>query len=190
MPEEYDDLDRTIDDVLAGASRRDTDPDVLWLAAAARPAPPTGLVTRVDATVRRRADRPGRLLSIVALLLATAFVFQGVGNILAGDWVAANLGEPYGPHAYVEGAIALIALGACAAAAAVRRSWAGVSALTCTPLAVGLGLHGVGEIGQFAAGAALHLTEGVLGLLLLWAWWRESHRARRDTRNHAREEVT
>jgi hypothetical protein len=48
-----------------------------------------------------------------------------------------------------------------------------VSVVCAVPLALALALHGVGEYGAFAPGAALHTTEGVLGLLLLWAWWRD-----------------
>lgn len=131
-----------------------------------------------------RRDRPSRLLAVVALALAATFAFQAVGNIVAGDWIAENIGEPHGPHAYFEGALALMAAAVCAAAAAVRRSWAPVSVLSVTPLALSLGIHGAGEIGVFAAGAILHTTEGALGLLLLWAWWRD----RRDTPGHPREE--
>lgn len=176
-------LDAEITGVLAGAGRADADPTLTWLAAAARTTPPPELRARIDASVRRtrRGDRPGRMLAAVAWALAAVFASQAIGNIVAGDWIAENIGEPNGPHAYFEGALALMAAAACAAAGAVRRSWTPVSVLSASPLAVSLGLHGVGEFGVFAAGAVLHTTEGVLGLLLVWAWWRESHRRRRDT---------
>lgn len=158
---------------------------VLWLNDAARSTPPPGLVARIDASVRRRADRPTRPMSVVALALAAAFVFQATGNLVAGEWISDGVGEPYAPHAMFEMALALVAAAVCAAAAAVRRAWGGLSVLTCTPLALSLGLHGVGEFGQFAAGAALHTVEGALGLALLalWWWqWRDARRRRREER--------
>lgn len=177
---------------------------VLWLASSTRPEAPARLRQRIDelvvprpavvpaapaAPVARagraaRPDRPGRLVAAVALALCGAFLFQGIGNLVLGDWIAKNLGEPFSGHAYREGAIALVAAAVCAAAGAVRRSWSGVSVLACSPLAVSLGVHGVGEIGVFAAGVALHLAEGVLGLLLVAAWWKD----RRDTRAARAEE--
>lgn len=189
-----DDVERTeagIDDVLGGRGSPGADPTVLWLAAAARPTPSASLVARIEAQVadatpvRRRVDRPGPFLSLAAAALALTFLFQGVGNLVAGEWIAEHIGEPHGPHAYFEGALALLAAGVCAAAAGVRRSWGSVSVLTCSPLALSLGVHGTGEIGVFAAGAALHLTEGILGLLLLLAWWLD----RRDTARRSREDL-
>lgn len=200
MSEDFDAdaLDASIDDVLTGRAGSDADPGLLWLAAASRPTAPASLVARIDAQMQPAAvgskiparqrpfldDRPSLLLSAIAAALAFAFVFQAMGNIVAGDWIAENLGEPHGPHAYFEGALAMTAAAVCALAAAVRRSWAGVSVLTCSPLALSLGVHGLGEIGQFAAGAVLHVTEGALGLLLIGAWWWD----RRDTLRTAREE--
>lgn len=193
MSDELERSDAEIDDLLGGRGGPTADPTLLWLASAARPAPPPTLLARIDTQVAaaaadrreaRRADRPGLFLAVVAGALAFAFVFQGVGNIVAGEWIAENLGEPHGPHAYFEGALALIAAAVCAAAAAVRRSWSTVSVLTCSPLAVALGLGGFGEIGVFAAGVALHLSEGALGLLLVLAWWLD----RRDTLRGSHEE--
>lgn len=166
------------------------DPVAEWLEVAARPTPPPGLLARIDdvvaaAPAARRAvsDRPARPVALVGLALAAAFLVQGVGNVVTGEWIAEGLGEPHAPHAYFEGALAMVAAAVCAAAAAVRRAWAGLSVLTCTPLAVSLGIGGVGEIGRFAAGVVLHLTEGVLGLALVLAWWwsrRDSARRRRE----------
>lgn len=187
MSEDQERVEAEIGEVLRGSGGRAADPAVLWLAAAARPGPPQALVTRIDASVartRRRLDRPSLLLVVVAAALATAFVVQGVGNVVAGEWIAENIGEPHGPHAYTEGALALVAAGVCAAGAAVRRSWSTVSVLTCSPLALSLGVGGIGEIGVFAAGVALHLTEGVLGILLVLAWWLD----RRDRAAPGREE--
>lgn len=183
---DYLELDASIGGVLGGRAGPDADPAVLWLAATARPAAPASLVGRIDGSVQRRRlrdDRPSLVLTAVAAALALAFVFQATGNIVAGDWIAENLGEPHGPHAYFEGALAMTAAAVCALAAAVRRSWAGISVLTCSPLALSLGVHGIGEVGEFAAGAVLHLLEGTLGLLLIAAWWWD----RRDTSGAARE---
>lgn len=190
MSEELERAEAQIDDVLAGRGAEANDPAVLWLAAAARPATPPAVVARIDAVmpsaplaVGLGSDRPGRWTSIVAALLAGAFVVHGGSGLVSGEWIAENLGEPYAPHPFREAGLALIALGVCAAAAAVSRRWTPVSVLTCTPVAVGFGLHGITEIGVFAAGVGLHATEGALGLLLAIAWWRE----RRDTRTAARE---
>lgn len=175
-------IDRWDDDVarlLAGRAARGADPTEQWLAAAARPSAPAAVLARVErsmARARRRADRPSRAVALAALGLAASFVFQGVGNLVAGQWIADHLGEPYGPHAFWEGGVAMIALGLCAAAGAVSRRWSTASVLTCTPLATAFGLHGLTEVGVFAAGVALHLTEGTLGILLALLWWREHRR--------------
>lgn len=154
---------------------------VLWLMAEARPDPPPALLARIDAAVApprpRRSDRPGRFLTVVAAVVALLFVFQGIGNLTVAEWIADGLGEPYAPHAFREGGLAMIAIGVCAAAATVSRRWSAASVLTCAPLAIGFGLHGFTEIGVFGAGVALHLTQGVCGVLLVYAWWRD----RRDT---------
>lgn len=190
MSDEHERVDAQIDDLLAGRGDPGVDPEVLWLAATTRPAPSPALLARIDGqvatarTVVPRTDRPGPVLSIVAALLSLAFVVHGVGGLVGGEWVADNLGEPYGPHAFREGGLALVALGLCAAAAMASRRWSPVSVLTCTPMAIGLGLHGTTEVGVFAAGAALHLAEGTLGILLALAWWWD----RRDTFRGPREE--
>jgi hypothetical protein len=172
MSEEQDRDDEQIDDVLAGRGVAATDPTVLWLAATARPAAPPTLLARIEAQMTiTRSDRPGLFLSIVASVLAIAFVVQGLGGLVMGEWIADNLGEPYAPHLSLEGGLALIALGVCAAAGAVSRRWSTVSVLTCTPLAIGFGLHGFTEVGVFAAGVALHAVEGICGVLLAVAWW-------------------
>jgi hypothetical protein len=191
MSDEPERMDSQIDDVLGGRGGPAADPTVLWLASAARPGPSPALLARIDDQVaatapaaRRQTDRPGRMLTLVAAALAVAFVFQGVGNLVAGEWISEGIGEPYGPHSFFEGGLAMLAAAVCAAAATVRRSWSTLSVLTCSPLALSLGLHGTGEIGVFAAGVALHLTEGALGLLLILAWWLD----RRDSARGPRED--
>ena len=196
MSEDPERREAQIDDVLAGRSTAATDPTVLWLAATARPAAPPALVARIEAQMTAtapepdsgpmpRSDRPGRLLSVVAAVLALAFVVHGVGGLATGEWIADNLGEPYAPHPFREGGLALIALAVCSAAGAVSRRWSAVSVLTCTPLAIGFGLHGITEVGVFAAGVALHATEGLCGILLALAWWwdrRDTSRVRHEDR--------
>jgi hypothetical protein len=191
MSDDTERSDAQIDELLAGRGGAATDPTVLWLAATARPAAPSALLARIEERMiatspaaARRSDRPGRFLSVVAAVLAIAFVVQGVGSLVAAEWIAENLGEPYAPHPFREGGLALVALGVCAAAAAVSRRWSTVSVLTCTPLAIGFGLHGFTEVGVFAAGVALHLTEGTFGILLTLAWWWD----RRDTSRALRED--
>lgn len=194
MSDEIEEWDEAVSEVLAGRGRPGSDATALWLATAARPTPSGSLVSRVDRAVadparrnetgrRDRAVGPGRWVALVAAALAVAFVMQGLGSLFAGSWIATNLGEAHAPHASFEGGLALIALGVCAAAAVVSRAWSGVSVLTCAPLALALGISGVGEIGSFAAGAVLHLSEGALGLLLVAAWLWE----RRDARGFRRE---
>jgi MFS family permease len=183
------DLDREIAAALGGDAEVDGDRVVLWLAAATRSTPPPALTARIERVVAenertlRASDRPSRLVAITAAALAVAFVAQGGGSLFAGRWIARGIGETYGAHTFFELGLATIAAGVCAAAAAVSRSWAPVSVLTCTPLATALAVHGVGEFGQFAAGAALHTLVGLLGLVLLGAWLadlRDSRRRRRE----------
>ncbi len=178
MSEIHEPHDAQIDDLLAGRGVAATDPTVLWLAATARPTPPPTLLARIEDQMAgsagapgRRSDRPGTFLAVAAAVLAVAFVVQGLGGLVSGEWLADNLGVPYAPHLSREGGLALVALGVCAAAAAVSRRWSTVSVLTCAPLAIGFGLHGLTEIGVFAAGVALHATEGIFGILLVLAWW-------------------
>ncbi|MBM7520497.1 hypothetical protein [Nocardioides nitrophenolicus] len=178
------------DESLPDHPRPDALDTVLWLTDAARSTPPPALVARIDARIGarvdarapRRADRPSRGMAVVALALAAAFGFQAVGNLVAGEWIAEGIGEPFAPHALFEMSLALVAAAVCAASAAVRRAWGGLSVLTCTPLALSLGVHGVGEFGQFAAGSALHTVEGVLGVALLGTWWWQWRDTRRGTR--------
>lgn len=178
------DLDREITEILAGGAGPGADRALLWLASSVRPTPPPGLTARIDAAVARRAERPDRRVAFVALALATAFVTQGVGSVVAGHWIAGGIGESFSPHATFELGLALVAVGVCVAAAAVSRAWAPVSVLTGTPLSTALALHGVQEFGKFAPGAALHTTEGLLGLALLAVWLADL----RDRKGHRREE--
>ncbi|GAA3823368.1 hypothetical protein [Nocardioides panacisoli] len=180
------DLEREIARILAGDADPETDPVLLWLASATRSTPSARLTARVDAALAapaRRAtvagERPSRWVAVVAIALAAAFVTQGLGSILAGRWVARGLGESFAPDAALELGLAMIAVGMCTAAAAISRVWGPVAVLTGTSLATALAVHGVREFGEFAAGAALHATEGLLGVALLAAWLVDLHGRRR-----------
>jgi hypothetical protein len=182
MDERHDAVEQWDDelaDLLAGRGGRGVLPTEQWLASAARPTAPATVVARVDHAVgvtSRRGDRPSLWFTVVAIGLAAAFVFQGTGNLIVGEWIAENLGEPYAPHPFREGGLAMIAIGVCAAAGAVSRRWSTASVLTCSPLAIGFGLHGFTEVGVFGAGVALHLTEGTLGVMLAVCWWMDRRR--------------
>ena len=93
---------------------------------------------------------------------ACAFVVQGIGSLFAGEWIADNLGEPYAPHPFREGGAGDDRRSASAQPrprSAARWS-ARLGADLRTPLAIGFGLHGITEVGVFAAGVALHFTRG------------------------------
>jgi hypothetical protein len=165
-------LDAAVDRVLAGAPASADDPTLLWLTAAVRTDPPPALGRRIRAEHARRETRRWRPVQLVAAAVAALMLSQGVGDIVNGAWVARGLGEDYSPHAFTEGGLALLAVGIAVAAGVLHRRWLPVSVATGAPLAVVFGVRGIGEVGEFAAGAALHLSQGVLGLLLAAVWWR------------------
>lgn len=165
-------LDAAIAAALAGGPTRTGDPAVAWLTAALRADPPLALGRRIRAEHARRETRRWRPVQVVAAAVAALMLSQGVGDIVNGAWVARGLGEDYSPHAFVEGGLALLAVGIAIAAGVLHRRWLPVSVATGAPLAVVFGVRGLGEIGEFTAGAALHLSQGALGLLLAAAWWR------------------
>ena len=170
-------LDREIATVLAGRSAPDGDPTLTWLAAATRTDPPPTLAAGVEAGHAGRANRRWRPFRYAAAVMAYLLISQGIGNLFIGDWVADGLGEPHSPHVSREQSFALIAAGIAVAAGAVRRRLASVSVATGAPLGVAMGIGGIGEIGVFAAGAALHLTQGAVAIGLAFTYWRY----RRDT---------
>jgi hypothetical protein len=198
-------FDEEVSAILRGSAGAAADPLALWLASAARPTPPPSLAARlagiveasiaapaearvearVETRTTRRASprdaRPRLALRLVAAALALAFASQGVGSILFGDWVGDNLGE-HSPHAMYELGLALMAAGVCVGAAALHRAWAPVAVTAGAPLGLGLGIHGLGEIGTFAAGAVLHSLEGLLALALVAAWWADRRYTRRSRR--------
>jgi hypothetical protein len=165
-------LDAAVGRVLAGVPASTDDPTLLWLAAAMRVDPPPALGQRIRREHARREIRRWRPVQLVAAAVAALMLSQGVGDIVNGAWVARGLGEDYSPHAFIEGGLALLAVGIAIAAGVLHRRWLPVSVATGAPLAVVFGVRGIGEIGEFTAGAALHLSQGALGLLLAAAWWR------------------
>lgn len=176
-------LDAEITGLLAGDGRPDTDPTLTWLAAAVRTTPPPELRARLDASVRRtrpveRAERPSRPLAVVAWALAAVFALKATGSLVEVGWVQEHIGGHAGPDRSVEAALALLAAAACAVAGGLRRSWTPVAVLCTAPLAIALCLHGVSDVGTLGAGAAVHMTEGVLGVLLVAAWSYDGWRRR------------
>lgn len=165
-------LDAAVDRVLAGAPTSSDDAGLLWLSAAVRADPPPALGRRIRMEHARREARRWRPVQLVAAAVAALMLSQGVGDIVNGAWVARGLGEDYSPHAFIEGGLALLAVGVAIAAGVLHRRWLPVSVATGAPLAVVFGVRGVGEVGEFTAGAALHLSQGALGLLLAAVWWR------------------
>lgn len=173
-------LDAAIDQALAGRPLGQHGPELALLATAIKVDPPPDLGERVEAAAtaehERRMQRLWRPFRYAAGVLAYLFISQGIGNLIFGDWVAEGVGEDFSPHAMREGAFALIAVGAVVAAGALYRRFAPVAAISGVPLAILLGIGGIAEIGQFAAGAVLHLTEGLFGLILagtFWWMWRD-----------------
>lgn len=165
-------LDLEIERVLAGRPARTSDPTVVWLSSALRPDPPSELHERVAAEHARRELRRWRPAQVAAAALAALFITHGLGNIFNGAWVARGLGEHHSPHIFGESGLALLAVGAVVAAGVVWRRWLPLSVATGAPLGAAYGVLGVGEIGQFAAGAALHLTQGAIAVALAVLWWR------------------
>ena len=184
MSDEPERGEAQIEEVLAGRGGAATDPTVLWLAATARPSAPPALLARIEAQVAagrevgvHAATGPDSSSASSRRRSRRAFVVQGVGGLVPGSGSPTTWVSPTPRTRSGRAALALIAVGVCAAAAAVSRRWSAVSVLTCTPLAIGFGLHGITEVGVFAAGVALHFTEGLCGILLAVAWWWD----RRDT---------
>lgn len=172
-------LDAQVDDALRGRAAPAADPVVLWLAAALRPTP-----TPAPVLVPRTKPAPDlswRAFRAVAAALAVLLAYHGLSGYVAGEWIAANLGEPFNRHTAFEGALALCAAAGAVAAGAVRRRWAPVSVSAGAPLGLLLAAHGAREVTVFAWGAALHLAQGVLAVVLIVTWWRMS-RDRRHPR--------
>lgn len=179
-----DALDAEIDALLAGRPDPSTTPAVLLLHAAARTDPPAGLGGRIEHRRERELRRRWRPMRYAAAVMAYLFFSQGVGNLLWGDWVADGVGDAYSPHLTREGGLALMAVGVAVGLGALHRRMATVAAAAGVPLGIAFGIAGIGEVGVFAAGAALHLTQGVVAVVLAVTFWR----FRRDTSGDPDEE--
>jgi hypothetical protein len=167
-----DRLDEAITAVLGGRLSLDTDPTLLWMAAATRPSPPPGLARRLARAVERDEARRWRPVQLAAALLGALFLFQGLGDIFRGEWIARGLGEAHSHHLYLEGGIALIAMAIVIGVGMFERRALQVGVAGGVPLGVAYGINGFTEIGQFAAGVALHMTELAVALVVLVLWWR------------------
>ncbi len=185
-------LDVAITDALAGDR---TDPALAWLTDAVTVAPPVEATERIAdriatsavpdparrrgaaarPTTARRATRRSssargdlwRWPRIAAAVLGVILMFQGVSSLTSGSWIAQNIGEPFAPHAVAEAGFALIAVGFVALLTCLDRQWLVLGVAAAVPLGVMLGVHGIREVDVWAWGAALHLTEGVLAVVLL-----------------------
>jgi hypothetical protein len=164
-------LDAEIDAGLAGRAPRRGDPTVLWLCVALRPPLSASVRRGVDRARRQARDRIWRPAQVAAAVLAAVLFGHGVGNIVNGSWVAQSLGEAHSPHAFVEGGLALICASIAVAAGLWHREQLVVSVAAGAPLGIALGIVGVGELGEFAWGAALHLVEAAAAVVLLVLWW-------------------
>ncbi len=179
-----EELDRAIDAVLAGRAGPAVASELGWLTAAVRTDPPPALAAGVEASHERVLRRRWRPVRYAAAALAYLLISQGVGNFFVSDWVARGIGEAHSPHLAREGGFALVAAGIAVLAGVLWRRMLPVSVATGTPLAVGLGFMGISEIGVFAPGAVLHLSQGVVGIALAALFWK----VRRDTRGPRDEE--
>lgn len=171
-------LDAEISAMLSGKASAGADPVPLWLATSLRADPPAslrhavaprGAEPRATASARIRGWRAA-VPQWAAAVLCLLFLGHGVGNILFGEWVAENLGEPFNAHAMTEGAWATAAVGLAVGLGALRRRFLPASVGAGVPLGVLLGVNGVHEIGVFTAGAVLHLSEGLVAIVLLVTW--------------------
>lgn len=184
-------LDAEIDAVLSGRAGPAAAPEVLFLATAVRTDPPPSLAVRVEAERERTMRRRWRPFRYVAAVMGYLFFSQGLGNIVWGDWVADGIGEDFSPHLTREGGLALMAVGLAVASGALVRRMAPVSVLAGVPLAIAFGISGIGEIGVFAAGAVLHISQGLVGIALAFTFWRcRRPDVARDTSGPSDEEGT
>jgi hypothetical protein len=157
-----------------GAGIQD-DPAVAGLVTALRVEVPEELRRRVADEVAAETARTRRswwVVQVAAAAMAAILASHGLGNLIDSEWIAEGLGEPHGRHAWVEGGLALLAASVAVGAGLFHRRMLPVSVAVGSPLGIVLGIRGIDELGQFGAGAALHLTQGVLGIVLLVTFWR------------------
>jgi hypothetical protein len=168
-------LDRAADDVLAGNPAGSVDPATAALVERLvrdhEAEPSAGLRRRVGAGLWRER-RLRRAVRVAAAALGLLFVAQGLGGLVAGRWVARNLDVAFDSHAFVEGGIVLLALGAVMVAGALERRWLDLAVLAGTPVGIAFAAHGASELAEFPAGGVLHLSQGVAAVTLAALWWR------------------
>jgi hypothetical protein len=168
-------LDRAVDDALAGGAPSDVDAAtgaVLYrLVEAHRSEPPPALSARVEAIVGRERRR-WLHAQVAAAVLAVLFLAQGISNLLAGDWVARRLEVPFDSHAAFEAGILLLTLGGVVLAGALVPRWLDLAVLAGAPVGLAFAVHGASELAEFPAGGVLHLSQGVAAITLALLWWR------------------
>ena len=126
----------------------------------------------VQRTARAGARRPERVAQLAALILGVSFFNHAFSNIFLGEWVADIIDGHYEPHVYNEGGVALAGLAILLLAAVRNKRWLGLAAVSGGSVGVGLGVLGIPEIVSLKVGGALHITEGLAGIVLLITWWR------------------
>jgi hypothetical protein len=169
-------LDRAVDDALAGrvASNVDaaTGAALRRLVEAHEGEPPPALAAQIGAAVRRAEQRRWLPVQVAAAVLACLLLGQGLGDLFNAEWVARNLGVAFDSHAYFEGGVVLLSLGAVVMAGALARRWIDIAALAGAPVGVAFAINGFSELAEFPAGGVLHLSQGAAALALAVLWWR------------------
>lgn len=165
-------LDDAISAVLDGRDVPNApDPELELLAGGLRPDPPASTYVSVDRILHPapagRRRRRWSAAQVAAAALGAILIIHGVGNMIAGEWISASLGEPFNQHAMVDGGLAFIAVGAAIAVASTRRQWLPVAVIVGVPLGLVMGGRSLHEIGVFAWGAVAHGAVGVAALVLL-----------------------
>lgn len=164
-------LDAEITATRAGRPPASTEPTVLWLAASLSGSTPSKTLRRRIADVVRSPGSRQLYARLAAAAFALVLAGHGLSNQFLSEWVASQLGEPYGPHAYVEGGWALLAVAVAVGAGALRRRLLPVSVGAGVPLGFLLGAGGIRELGVFPLGATLHIAEGLLAAVLFVTWF-------------------
>jgi hypothetical protein len=171
-----EDLDAAVDEALAGKAvpglDASTSAALRLLVDAHREDLAPSTAARITATVRGAEARRWLPARIAAAVLGLTFLVQGLGNLLAGRWVARHLDVGFDSHAFFEGGIVFLALAAILLAAALAQRWMESAAVAGALAGLALALHGAPEVDEFPAGGILHLAQGIAALALLVLWWR------------------
>lgn len=165
-------LDARIDRALGGRASAHDDPLVSWLALTVRTTPPPTVAHRVALDRARLEKARLRPLRIGLGFMAYLFLSHGIGNIVSSDWIARNVGDASAPHGYLEGGLALIAVGILVAGALLRPRWTPAAVTAGVPLGLAFGALGIAEAGTFGAGAVLHLSQAAVAAFVGVTWWR------------------